>query len=102
MDFALTEEQELIIKTTRSFVEQELYPHEREVEDTGVLRQELLEELKQKAMAAGLYAANMPADIGGGGLDTLTWVLYEKELGKANYALHYCTVVRPSNILLAC
>ena len=102
MDFALTEEQELIVKTTRSFVEQELYPHEREVEDTGVLRQELLEELKRKAMAAGLYAANMPADIGGGGLDTLTWVLYEKELGKANYALHYCTVVRPSNILLAC
>ena len=28
------------------------------------VRQELLEELKGKAMAAGLYAANMPADIG--------------------------------------
>ncbi len=32
----------------------------------------------------------------------LTWVLYEKELGKANYALHYNCVVRPSNILMAC
>ena len=102
MEFALTEEQELIVKTTRSFVEQELYPHEQEVEETGLLRPELLKELKRKAMDAGLYAANMPTEVGGGGLDTLTWVLYEKELGKANYALHYCCVGRPSNILLAC
>ena len=102
MDFSLTEEQQLIVKSTRDFVEQELYPHEKEVEDTGVLRQELLNELKRKAIDAGLYAANMPTEVGGGGLDTVTWVLYEKELGKANYALHYCCVGRPSNILLAC
>ena len=31
----------------------------------------------------------MPAEVGGAGLDTLTWVLYEKELGRANYALHW-------------
>ena len=67
-----------------------------------MLRPELLEELKRKAIAAGLYAANMPAEVGGGGLDTVTWVLYEKELGRANYALHYCCVGGPSNILLAC
>ena len=102
MDFSLTEEQQLIVKSTRQFVEQELYPHEKEVEETGVLRPELLNELKRKAIDAGLYAANMPTEVGGGGLDTVTWVLYEKELGKANYALHYCCVGRPSNILLAC
>ena len=102
MDFALTDEQQLIVKTTREFVEHELYPHEKEVEDTGVLRPELLASIRAKAMAAGLYAANMPSEVGGGGLDTVTWVLYEKELGRANYALHYCGVGRPSNILLAC
>ena len=48
-------------------------------------RPELRQELKDKAIAAGLYAANMPAEVGGAGLDTLTWVLYEKELGRANY-----------------
>ena len=53
-------------------------------------------------MAAGLYAANMPVEVGGAGLDTLTWLLYEKELGRANYALHWTTVCRPSNILMAC
>lgn len=102
MDFALTDEQRLIIETTRAFVENELYPHEAEVEATGHLRQELRDELKIKAMAAGLYAANMPAEVGGAGLDTLTWVLYEKELGRTSYVLHYTCVARPSNILMAC
>ncbi len=102
MDFSLSDEQQLIIKTTRQFVRDELYPHEREVEDTGVLRADLLQELKAKAIDAGLYAANMPTDVGGAGLDAVTWMLYEKELGAANYALHFTCVGRPSNILLAC
>ena len=102
MDFGLTEEQQMIVATTRAFVEAELYPHEAEVERTGILREELRKEIAQKAIAAGLYAANMPVEVGGAGLDTLTWLLYEKELGKANYALHWTCVSRPSNILLAC
>src|SRR3990167_8604524 len=102
MHFGLSEEQQMIVDTTRAFVENELFPHEAEVERTGVLRRELLKEISQKAVAAGLYAANMPEDVGGAGLDTLTWLLYEKELGKANYALHWNCVARPSNILLAC
>jgi acyl-CoA dehydrogenase len=102
MDFALTEEQQLIIKSTRDFVEQELYPHELEIEQSGVLRPELLRELKAKAIEAGLYAANMPTEVGGAGLDAVTWILYEKELGRTSYVLHYTCVARPSNILLAC
>jgi acyl-CoA dehydrogenase len=101
MDFALSEEQQMIVDTTRAFVKNELYPHEAEVERTGQLRPELVEEIKQKAIEAGLYAANMPEEAGGAGLDTLTWVLYEKELGRANYALHWTCVARPSNILMA-
>jgi len=102
MNFAMTEEQRMIVDTTRAFVENELYPHEIEVERSGELRDDLREALKRKAIEAGLYAANMPAEVGGAGLDTVTWVLYEKELGKANYALHWNCVARPSNILMAC
>ncbi|MGL4488178.1 MAG: acyl-CoA dehydrogenase family protein [Rhizobiaceae bacterium] len=101
MDFGLSEEQQAIVETTRAFVENELYPHEALIERTGQLPMELIKELQAKAMAAGLYAANMPEEIGGAGLDTLTWLLYEKELGRANYALHWTCVARPSNILLA-
>ena len=102
MDFNLTEEQRMIVDTTRAFVENELYPHEAEVERTGNLRRDLYEELKAKAIEAGLYAANMPEEVGGAGLDTQSWVLYEKELGRTNYALHWNCVARPSNILMAC
>ena len=101
MHFGLTEEQQMIVDTTRAFVENELYPHEMTVERTGHLPMELIKEIQSKAMAAGLYAANMPDEVGGAGLDTLTWLLYEKELGRANYALHWTCVARPSNILLA-
>ena len=87
LDFSLTEEQRAIIATTRTFVERELSPHEEEVERTGVLAPELVAEISAKAIDLGLYAANMPEEVGGAGLDTVTWVLYEKELGRAGYAL---------------
>ena len=101
MNFELSEEQKLVIQTTRSFVENELYPHEAKLEETGKLDADLAAELKQKAIKAGLYAANIPQEFGGGGLDTLTWLLYERELGKTSYALHWTCVARPSNILCA-
>ena len=83
MNFGLTDEQKLIVETTRAFVETELYPHEAEVERTGKLEMDLIRELQKKAITAGLYAANMPEEVGGAGLDTLSWLLYEKELGRA-------------------
>lgn len=101
MNFLLSEEQQMVVDTTRAFVEIELYPHEAEVERTGVLRPELMTQLKQKAIAAGLFAANIPSEFGGAGLDTPTWLLYEKELGRTSYALHWGCVARPSNILCA-
>jgi len=102
VDFTLSEEQQLIVSTTRRFVREELVPHEAEVERTGELREELRRELTSRAQAAGLYAANMPTEVGGAGLDGVSWVLYEKELGYTSYALQYGCVARPSNILLAC
>ncbi len=101
MHFGMTDEQRMIVDTTRAFVEAELYPHEAEVERTGHLRMDLIREIQAKAIEAGLYAANMPEEVGGAGLDTLSWLLYERELGRANYALHWTCVARPSNILLA-
>ncbi len=101
MNFSLSDEQRLIVETTRAFVENELYPHEEEVERSGHLDLDLVREIQSKAIETGLYAANIPEEFGGAGLDTLTWLLYEKELGRANYALHWTCVARPSNILCA-
>ena len=101
MDFELTEEQRLIASTVRAFVEAELYPYEDEVERLDDVPAELVAQVRSKAVAAGLYAANMPAEIGGGGLDAVGLTLAERELGRACYALQML-VARPSNILQAC
>jgi acyl-CoA dehydrogenase len=102
VDLELTVEQRAVVETTRAFVQRELVPREDVVERSGVLDPGVLAELRDTAIRAGLYAANMPEDVGGGGLDTLTWMLMERELGHTGYALQMLAVARPSRILLAC
>ena len=101
MEFTVTEEQKMLIESVRRFVEQELYPHEDEVEKADQVSSELRQEIVRKAIELGFYAANMPVELGGGGLDTVSLTLFERELGRANFALQYL-VGRPSNILQAC
>jgi len=101
MDFSLSEEQALIVETAKRFVDDALYPYEAEVEATNRVRPELVQQIKARSIELGLYAANMPEEIGGGGLDTLSMCLLDRELGRASMALQYI-VARPSNILQAC
>ncbi len=101
MDFAISDSQQMVVDTVRAFVERELVTHEQEVERTGKVRPELVAEIRRKAIDAGLYAANMPVELGGGGLDDLTLAMAERAFGWTAYALHYI-VARPSNILRAC
>ena len=101
MNFDLDDEQRAVVETVRAFVTKELYPHEDEVDRLGDVPDELVAEIRGRALRAGLYAANMPAELGGGGLDSVAMTLAERELGRASYALQWL-VARPSNILLAC
>jgi len=101
MNFSLSDEQQLIVDTTREFTQKELMPHEEEVERTGEVSPELVESIRRKSIEAGIYAANMPVEHGGAGLDNLTMALVDRELGATSYALQYI-VHRPSNILQAC
>ena len=101
MDFSISEEQSLIIETAKRFVEDELYPFEEEVEKTGTVPPDLIVQIRERSLELGLYAANMPEDLGGGGLDALSMCMLDRELGRASMALHYL-VARPSNILQAC
>ena len=101
MDFGLSHEQEMIVKTVRGFVERELYPLEAEVERTGQVPIEVGREIQRKVKALGFYAPNMPAELGGGGLDQVTFTLLERELGRASMALSVFWG-RPSGILGAC
>ena len=101
MHFGLSEEQEMIISTVRSFVEKEIYPHEAEVERSGKVPPELAESIKTKCKELGFYACNFPQEVGGAGLNHVDFTLVERELGRGSIALtHFFG--RPQNILMAC
>lgn len=101
MDFALTEEQGMLVETARTFCERELIPHEEMIEREGRLPKELDLEIRRKGMEIGLHACNMPEAVGGAGLDCLSFTLVEKALGRASLILAEC-VRRPINLLAAC
>ncbi len=101
IDFTQSDEQRLLVETTRAFVEREMMPHEATLESTGRTPPELAASIKRRAMELGLYACNMPASVGGGDLDAVSVTLVEKELGRTSLALAEC-VHRPLNILAAC
>ena len=101
MQYGLTDEQEMIAATVRSFVENEIYPHEDEVERTGTVRAEVAEAIKRKTIELGFYACNFPEEVGGAGLSHREFALVERELGRGSMALtHFFG--RPQNILMAC
>lgn len=101
MDLGLSQTQEMIVTTVRDFVEQEIYPHEDLVEQSGEVPHEIAHEIKQKCIELGFYAANFPESVGGAGLSHVDFALVERELGRGSMALtHFFG--RPQNILMAC
>ncbi|MEM6389430.1 MAG: acyl-CoA dehydrogenase family protein [Pseudomonadota bacterium] len=101
MHFGLSDEQEMIVSTVRSFVENEIYPHEQLVEKTGEVPDDLAQEIKRKTLDLGFYACNFPEAVGGAGLSHVEFALVERELGRGSMALtHFFG--RPQNILMAC
>ena len=101
MQFGATPEQDMIVETVRSFVEQEIYPLEDKIEKLGYVPKDIADDIKSKVKAMGFYAANFPEAVGGGGLSHVEFALLERELGRGSMALtHFFG--RPQNILMAC
>jgi acyl-CoA dehydrogenase len=100
-EFSPSNEQQLLVETVRRFMVQEIFPHEREVERLGEVPLGLGRQIQKRAIEQGLYAANMPSEVGGGGLDFVSATLMDRELGKSTWGL-VGWIGRPSEILNAC
>ena len=101
MIYGISDEQQMIADTVRSFVENEIYPHEEVVEQTGEVPEEIAQEIKRKTIELGFYACNFPESVGAAGLNHVEFALVERELGRGSMALtHFFG--RPQNILMAC
>lgn len=81
MDFSLNDEQRMTIETVRRFIREKLQPLEQRVEDEGALSRDDALAAHEQAKALGLYALNMPAELGGGGLSVLDRILCEEQFG---------------------
>jgi acyl-CoA dehydrogenase len=100
-DFSPSDEQKMLIESVRQFMAEEIFPHERDVERRGEVPPELGKPIQKRSMEQGLFAANMPEEVGGGGLDYMSVTLMDRELGKATWGM-IGWVGRPSEILNAC
>jgi len=101
MNEQLDHENNLLINTLQGFMEEEIFPHEDEVDSTGEVPIELGRQIEKRSKELGLFAANLPEEIGGGGLGYKSMALMEREYGKTTHALQ-SWVARPTEILLAC
>ncbi len=101
MNVEMSEEQGMLVQSIRAFMDREIYPHEVTVDRAAEVPHALGEQIARRAREAGFYAFNLPASVGGGGLDNTSRALVERELGKATHALHEF-VARPTEILMAC
>lgn len=71
MDFTYSEDVQQAVKRVRKFIDEEVIPMEKHAADdelTG-LPLEMLQELRQKAKDAGIWAPTMPVELGGMGLN---------------------------------
>jgi alkylation response protein AidB-like acyl-CoA dehydrogenase len=101
MNFDLTDEQTMLLDSLRSFLDEEIYPYEADADRLGAVPTDRGERIKQRAIEMGFFAANLPVEVGGGGLDYTTLGLMERELGKVSYGLG-AHIGRPTELLLAC
>ncbi|MDE0110974.1 MAG: acyl-CoA dehydrogenase family protein, partial [Albidovulum sp.] len=102
MDFSLNDEQRILLGIIERFIESELRPLENEVERAGHLPGEHAERIFKLSKSMGLYALNMPSELGGGGLNTLDWILAEEQFGRTSDILVRRAFGNAYEILLEC
>jgi len=80
MQFRLTEEQEMIRQAARDFAQTELLPGVIERDETQTFPQELVRRMGE----LGFMGLMVSPEYGGGGMDTISYVLLMEELSKVD------------------
>ena len=101
-DFSPDETTRRLLDTVRRFVRTELFPIEEEVEREGALAPERAAGIFGKARALGLYAMNMPCELGGGGLSAVQICLVEEQFGHTKDILIRRAFGNAYEVLLEC
>jgi butyryl-CoA dehydrogenase len=92
MDFDLSDEQELIRETARTFAERELAERARENDRNNHFDTELVAKIADQ----GYLGAIVPQQYGGAGLDYITYALVVEEVGRHDSAMRTVISVQTS------
>lgn len=109
VSFATDEETRLLLRSLDEFVEQEVEPVEDDLgeawsnprkrhEDDGLLVPEVreaVETVRKRSADAGFYAMNLPQDVGGEGVSSVTWYRANRHLASRGPGLHEHVLAGP-------
>jgi alkylation response protein AidB-like acyl-CoA dehydrogenase len=97
MDFALTDEQQLIRETARAFTDAEIVPRAKENARNAHFDTDLVRRIADQ----GYLGAIIPREYGGAGLDYLTYGLVVEEIGRGDSAMRTVVSVQTSLVCSA-
>jgi len=92
MDFALTDEQEMIKEAARTFTDKEIVPRARDNDRNHHFDTELVRKIADQ----GYLGAIVPREYGGAGLDYMTYAIICEEVGRGCSAMRTVVSVQTS------
>jgi len=101
MHFDLNDELKELRDRARRFVEEELIPHELEVDETEAISDEIRDRLRARAIEEGFWPMNVPKELGGLGSSVLAQCVVQEQAGRATNGL-WSFVGGPYNALMTC
>jgi acyl-CoA dehydrogenase len=88
---------DLEVQSSARRLADELIPFEVEAEmNGGELSEQVASEHRRRAHELGLFATNMPKELGGGGLSMLQQVLVQEQMGRVTNALGWVAATPPA------
>ena len=95
--YPMSAEDRAIQARARAFVDEELIPWEQHAEaHGGEIPAEEREKHHRLAIELGLFAMNMPRELGGTGMTMLQQVLVSEQIGRVTNALGWCVHTPPA------
>ena len=92
MDFSLTEKQNIVRRSVRSFCEREIVPVARELDQEARFPWEIVEKMGK----LGYFGIQAPHELDGAGMDAVTYCIIIEEISRACSGLGLCVTVHNS------
>ncbi len=95
--YPMSDEDRAIQARARAFVDEDLIPWEVHAEEHGgQIPEDVRRAHRDKTIALGLFAMNMPKELGGTGMTMLQQVLVSEQIGRVTNALGWCVHTPPA------